>query len=114
MTHRGVPVLAGSVLAGLLVLGGCAGAPGESPQPAAAPAASAPTGGSQTPCTTRLRPGGGGGSTMALTPEVRAEIERLRQQPPGQAAASPDPALASRLAEVSRRVESAGRPCSDR
>src|SRR4051794_25248980 len=119
MDFRRVPVLAGPVLAGVLVLGGCAGAataPSASPDPAAAPPAAAGTGG-QGPCTTRLRPGAAGGATpLTLTPEVRAEIERLQQLPPGQqpAATTPDPALASRLAEVSARVDRAARPCADR
>lgn len=120
MDFRRLPVLAGPVLAGLLVLGGCAGAPATpAASPAASPspaAASAPTGASgQAPCTARLRPGGGGGGGMTLTPEVRAEIERLRQTPgPDARATTPDPALASRLAEVGDRVERAGRPCADR
>ena len=117
MDPRRLPVLAGPVLAGLLVLGGCAGAP-ETPAAAPAPAAvSAPTGvGGQAPCTARLRPGGAaGGAGMTLTPEVQAEIERLRGTPgEGTEATPPDPALASRLADVSSRVERAAQPCTDR
>ncbi|MEJ2865088.1 hypothetical protein [Actinomycetospora flava] len=117
MDFRRLPVLAGPVLAGLLVLGGCAGAP-ETPAAAPSPAAvSAPTGaGGQAPCTTRLRPGGAtGGGGLTLTPEVQAEIERLRQVPgAGAEATPPNPELASRLAEVGARVERAAQPCADR
>ncbi|GAA4924810.1 hypothetical protein EV188_102926 [Actinomycetospora succinea] len=116
MDFRRLPVLAGSALAGLLVLGGCAGAP-ETPTASPAPAAvSAPTGvDGQAPCTARLRPGGGGGGGLTLTPEVQAQIERLRQTPgPDARATPPDPALASRLADVSARVERAAQPCTDR
>jgi hypothetical protein len=76
----------------------------------------APTGvGGQAPCTARLRPGGGGGGGLALTPEVQAQIERLRRTPGPEARATPpDPAIASRLADVSSRVERAAQPCTDR
>ena len=117
MDPRRLPVLAGPVLAGLLVLGGCAAAP-EAPAAAPAPTTvAAPTGvGGQAPCTARLRPGGATGSGgMTLTPEVQAQIERLRQTPgPDAEATPPDPALASRLADVSSRVERAAQPCTDR
>jgi hypothetical protein len=117
MNFRRLPVLAGPVLAGLLVLGGCAGAPTAPPTttPEAAAPSAASTGG-PAPCTNRLRPGAAGGATpLTLTPEVRAEIERLQQLPPDQRqAGAPEPALASRLAEVSARVERAARPCADR
>ena len=118
MDFRRLPVLAGPVLAGLLVLGGCAGAP-ETPAAAPAPtpaAVSAPTGvGGQAPCTARLRPGGATGGGLTLTPPVQAEIERLRQTPGPEARATPpDPALASRLADVGARVERAAQPCTDR
>lgn len=117
-----LPVLAGPVLAGLLVLAGCAGAPGPvptaSPTPAAATAATpdtaAPAGNAQAPCTARLRPGATGGTPLTLTPEARAEIERLRGQPGPQTGQAPDPELASRLADISERVERAARPCADR
>ncbi|GAA4875111.1 hypothetical protein [Actinomycetospora straminea] len=119
MDSRRLPVLAGPVLAGLLVLGGCAGAPDPAPTtaPAAAPApvaAAAPAGNAQAPCTARLRPGATGGTPLTLTPEARAEIERLRAQPGPQTGQAPDPALASRLADISERVERAARPCVDR
>ena len=131
MDLRRLPVLAGPALAGLLVLGGCAGAletpaaPASTPAPAAV---AAPTGvGGQAPCTARLRPGGGAGGGPTLTPEVRAEIERLRRNPgeedratasdpasdPATDPAS-DPALAAQLAGVGARVERAARPCTDR
>jgi hypothetical protein len=115
---RRLPVLvAGPVVAGLLVLGGCAGAPVPAPQAAPAPVAAttpaAPSGGAA-PCTARLRPGGGGAAPMSITPEARQEIERLNAQPAGAAGAAPDPALAARLAEVRSRVERAARPCADR
>ncbi|PVY95871.1 hypothetical protein [Actinomycetospora cinnamomea] len=115
MDFRRLPVLAGPVVAGLLVLGGCAGAPGPAPQVAPAPvAATSPAGSGQAPCTARLRPGGGA-APMTITPEAQQEIERLRAQPPsGQAGAAPDPALTSRLADVRERVERAARPCADR
>ncbi|MFC5139662.1 hypothetical protein ACFPK1_15585 [Actinomycetospora rhizophila] len=118
MNCRRLPVLAGPVLAGLLVLGGCAGAPETGPAAAApAPATvSAPTGvGGQAPCTTRLRPSGATGGGLTLTPEVQEQIERLRRTPgPDARATPPDPALASRLADVSSRVERAAQPCTDR
>ena len=114
MDFRRLPVLAGPVVAGLLLLGGCAGAPAPAPTAAAPVAASAPEGTGQAPCTARLRPGAtGGGTPLTLTPEAQAEIDRLRDGQP--AAATPeDPELAGRLAEVSRRVERAARPCADR
>ena len=129
MDPRRLPGLAATVLAGLLVLGGCADAP--APRTIADPAAAAPTsspadaagqptGTPEAPCTERLRPGSGGGSTLTLTPEVRAEIERLRNLPPDQQAAQAqeaeqhDPALAARLAEARAQVEGATRPCADR
>jgi len=115
---RRLPVLVtGPVVAGLLVLGGCAGAPAPAPQAAPAPvaatspAASADNGAA--PCTARLRPGGGA-APMSITPEAREEIGRLNALPPGEAGAPPDPALAARLAEVRNRVERAARPCADR
>jgi len=109
MDFRRLPVLAGPVVAGLLLLGGCADAPAPAPV-----TASAPEGTGQAPCTARLRPGAtGGGTPLTLTPEAQAEIDRLRAGQP--AAATPqDPELAGRLAEVSRRVERAARPCADR
>ena len=116
MDFRRLPVLAGPVVVGLLVLGGCAGASGPLPQAAPAPVAAtspAPAGSGQAPCTARLRPGGEA-TPMTLTPEARAEIERLRAVPPGQRAAAPDPALAARLADVRARVDRAVRPCADR
>ena len=57
---------------------------------------------------------------MALTPQARAEIERLRALSPeqqaaeGQASAARAPELAARLADVRSRVERATRPCADR
>ncbi|MEJ2886358.1 hypothetical protein [Actinomycetospora aeridis] len=119
MDFRRLPVLAGPFLAGLLVLGGCAGAP-ETPvaSPAPTPAASAPAaGGGQAPCTTRLRPGGAtGGGTLRLTPEAQEQIEQLRRTPNAEASEDtrPDPELAARLAEVGSRVERAAQPCTDR
>ncbi|MDF2975615.1 MAG: hypothetical protein K0S40_343 [Actinomycetospora sp.] len=119
MHFRRLPVLvAGPVVAGLLVLGGCAGAPAPAPQAAPAPVAAtgpaAPSGDGAAPCTARLRPGGGGAAPMSITPEARQEIERLDALPPGEAGAAPDPALAAQLAEVRSRVERAARPCADR
>jgi hypothetical protein len=116
---RRLPVLvAGPVVAGLLVLGGCAGTPAPAPRAAPAPLAAttpaAPSGDGAAPCTARLRPGGGGAAPMSITPEARQEIERLNARPPGEAGAAPDPALAARLAEVRSRVERAARPCADR
>ncbi|GAA4745015.1 hypothetical protein [Actinomycetospora chibensis] len=115
MDFRRLPVLAGPVVAGLFLLGGCAAGPATS---AAAPAetpsaAAAGTGGGPPPCTARLRPGATGGTPLTLSPEARSEIGRLREQPSGPATAQ-DPELAARLAEVSRRVERAARPCADR
>jgi hypothetical protein len=115
---RRLPVLvAGPFVAGLLVLGGCAGAPGPAPRTAPAPVAAttaAPVDDGSAPCTARLRPGGGEAVPMSITPEARQEIERLNALPPGEAGAAPDPALAARLAEVRGRVERATRPCADR
>jgi hypothetical protein len=116
MDFRRLPVLAGPVVAGLFLLGGCAAGPATAPveAPTATPAAAAAgTGTGQAPCTTRLRPGATGGAPLTLSPEARSEIDRLREQPSGPATAQ-DPELAARLAEVSRRVERAARPCADR
>lgn len=115
MDFRRLPVLAGPVVAGLFLLGGCAAGPVTSAAaPAGSPAVAASTGGGQAPCTTRLRPGTtGGGAPLTLSPEARSEIDRLREQPSGPATAR-DPELAARLGEVSRRVERAARPCADR
>ena len=115
MDFRRLPVLAGPVVAGLFLLGGCAAGPATSAAaPAEAPAAAAAGSGSgQAPCTARLRPGATGGAPLTLSPEARSEIDRLREQPSGPATAQ-DPELAARLAEVSQRVERAARPCADR
>ena len=115
MDFRRLPVLAGPVVAGLLLLGGCAAGPATSAAaPAETPAAAAAgTGSGQAPCTARLRPGATGGAPLTLSPEARSEIDRLREQPSGPATAQ-DPELAARLAEVSQRVERAARPCADR
>jgi hypothetical protein len=115
MDFRRLPVLAGPVVVGLFLLGGCAAGP---VTPAAAPAeapaaAAAGTATGQVPCTARLRPGATGGAPLTLSPEARSEIDRLREQPSGPATAQ-DPELAARLAEVSQRVERAARPCADR
>ncbi|WP_328302889.1 hypothetical protein [Actinomycetospora sp. NBC_00405] len=114
MDFRRLPVLAGPVVAGLFLLGGCAAGPAPAPTeaPAATPAAAA-AGTGPAPCTARLRPGATGGAPLTLSPEARSEIDRLREQPSGPASAQ-DPELAARLAEVSRRVERAARPCADR
>ena len=115
MDFRRLPVLAGPVVAGLFLLGGCAAGPATSAAaPADAPAAAAAgTGSGQAPCTARLRPGATGGAPLTLSPEARSEIDRLREQPSGPATAQ-DPELAARLAEVSQRVERAAQPCADR
>lgn len=114
MDFRRLPVLAGPVVAGLVLLGGCAAGPDTSAAaPAAGPTAAASTGSGPAPCTARLRPGAAGGTPLTLSPEARGEIDRLREQPSGSATAQ-DPELAARLAEVSRRVERAARPCADR
>lgn len=115
MDFRRLPVLAGPVVAGVFLLGGCAAGPAA---PATAPtvtpaAAAADPGGGPAPCTTRLRPGATGGTPLTLSPEARSEIDRLREEPSGSASAQ-DPELAARLAEVNRRVERAARPCADR
>jgi hypothetical protein len=113
MDFRRLPVLAGPVVAGLFLLGGCAAGPATSAAaPTEAPAASA-AGTGQAPCTARLRPGATGGAPLTLSPEARSEIDRLRENPSGPATAQ-DPELAARLAEVSQRVERAARPCADR
>ncbi|WP_433785299.1 hypothetical protein ACQPX6_02890 [Actinomycetospora sp. CA-101289] len=118
MGFRRLPVLVvGPVAAGLLVLGGCAGAPAPAPQAAPAPVAAttpAPSDNGAAPCTARLRPGSGGAAPMSITPEAREAIERLHALPPGDAGAPTDPALAARLAEVRDRVERAAQPCADR
>lgn len=122
MPNRRLVTLAGLAVTGVLALGGCADAPsGTAGSPViASPAAAAPANQGQAPCTQRLRPGGGGPSAMALTPEAQAEIERLRALTPeqqaaeGQASATRDPQLTARLAEVRSRVERATRPCGDR
>jgi hypothetical protein len=114
MDFRRLPVLAGPVVAGLFLLGGCAAGSAAAPTeaPAATPAATAADTG-QAPCTARLRPGATGGAPLTLSPEARSEIDRLREQPSGPATAQ-DPELAARLAEVGQRVERAARPCADR
>jgi hypothetical protein len=127
MENRRLLTLAGLGLAGMVVLGGCSAAPpapsGTAGSPVAAsrtPAAGAPANQDRAPCTQRLRPGSGGATPMALTPQARAEIERLRALTPeqqvaeGQASAARAPELAARLADVRSRVERATRPCADR
>ncbi|WP_433033129.1 hypothetical protein [Actinomycetospora sp. CA-053990] len=114
MDFRRLPVLAGPVVAGLFLLGGCAAGPATSAAaPAESPSVAASTGTGQAPCTARLRPGATGGTPLTLSPEARSEIDRLREQPSGPATAQ-DPELAARLTEVSQRVEHAARPCADR
>ena len=117
MDFRRLPVLAGPVVAGLFLLGGCAAGPATS---AAAPAESptrprplpAPAAGRR-PAPRGCVPAPPAGAPLTLSPEARSEIDRLREQPSGPATAQ-DPELAARLAEVSQRVERAARPCADR
>jgi hypothetical protein len=127
MENRRLLTLAGIGMAGMVVLGGCGAAPPAPAGTAGSPVAASPTSTAgapaapdREPCTQRLRPGGAGATPMALTPQARAEIERLRALTPeqqaaeGRASAARDPQLAAHLAEVRSRVERATRPCADR
>lgn len=108
------PVLAGLGLAGVLALGACSG---PDAAPFAAPSTTAPAPG---PCGARHATGGGTLGTMSLSPQVQAEINRLRALPPeqqeaeGQASRERNPQLHDRLATARHHVTRSTGTCADR